>query len=150
MPYIIHVQCETSTVIQGRVCGVLDLASFHGLHNENTMMYFFCNVTTVVPHIPKERIYCLRNHNNIECGVIKATSRLTFLNFLETLFFANNVANVAHIGKFKYNTKNNCNIKCIIYWSVYQITHEKKITKKFSKISRPFTFKILGEGGINK
>lgn len=48
-------------------------------------MYFFCNVTTVVPHIPKERIYCLRNHNNIECGVIKATSRLTFLNFLETL-----------------------------------------------------------------
>lgn len=77
----------------------------------------------VVPHIPKERIYCLRNHNNIECGVIKATSRLTFLNFLETLpktyfvtlFFANNVANVAHIGKFKYNTKNNCNIKCIIY-----------------------------------
>lgn len=121
-------------------------------------MYFFCNVTTVVPHIPKERIYCLRNHNNIECGVIKATSRLTFLNFLETLpktyfvtlFFANNVANVAHIGKFKYNTKNNCNIKCIIFWSVYQITHEKKITKKFSKISRPFTFKILGEGGGDK
>lgn len=110
-------------VIKGRVCGVLDLVSFYGLYNENIMMYFFCNVIMVVFYIFKERIYCLCNYNNIECGVIKVIFCLMFLNFLEILFkiyfvilfFVNNVVNVVYIGKFKYNIKNNCNIKCIIY-----------------------------------
>lgn len=44
------------------------------LHNTLTRdVHFFCDVTTFIS--PKKELYCLNNHNDIQCGVIEATSR---------------------------------------------------------------------------